>query len=269
MPDRRTVETTALAVSNPRVGSDAPGARYNEVYRYELDETELVKRYAPMVKRIATHLKGRLPDTVQLDDLIQAGLIAVLRILRHAEFRQTGDAALRVSVKNAMIDEARCDTWVPVRTVKLAKAAGQAMRVIKLRTGRDAGDEEVATELGVSLSHYHQMLVEVAGIRLLNLDEFDGDNEQALQVADNQETVLDQTRVANALADSVASLPDRERLVVSLYYEHELNMEEVGEILGLNKSTVCRSHGRALLILRSALADRSGTAVEQRRAAGD
>jgi RNA polymerase sigma factor for flagellar operon FliA len=187
--------------------------------------------------------------------LIQAGLIAVLRITRHAEFSQTGDAALRLWIKNSMIDEARRDTWAPVRTVRLANAAGLAMRALKQRTGRDAGDEEIAAELGIPLSQYHQVLVEVAGIRLLNLDEFGGDSEQALQAADNQEAALDQSRVANALAESIALLPDRERLVLSLYYEQELNMEEVGEVLGLNKSTICRSHGRALLMLRNALGD--------------
>ena len=128
MVDDRRAETLSVPVSGPGVRSSGPGARYSEAYHAELDETEIIKRYAPMVKRIATHLKGRLPDTVQLDDLIQAGLIAVLRLARQAEFLQAGDAALRLSIRNAMIDEARRDTWAPIRTVRLAKAAGQAMR---------------------------------------------------------------------------------------------------------------------------------------------
>jgi RNA polymerase sigma factor for flagellar operon FliA len=123
--------------------------------------------------------------------------------------------------------------------------------------------------LGIPLSQYHQVLVEVAGIRPLNLDEFDGDSEQALQVVDNQEAALEQSRVASALAEAIALLPDRERLVLSLYYEHELNMEEVGEVLGLNKSTICRSHGRALLMLRNALGDWRLAANAPRRTAGD
>jgi RNA polymerase sigma factor for flagellar operon FliA len=269
MADDRTAETLPLPVSNPRIRPSAPGARYGEAYRAELDETEMIKRYAPTVKRIAMHLKGRLPDTVQLDDLIQAGLITVLRLTRHAELPQTGDAALALSIKNAMIDEARRDTWAPVRTIRLAKAAGHAMRAIKRRTGLDAGDEEIATELGIPLSQYHQVLVEVAGIRLLNLDEFDGDSERALQTLDDQEAALDQSRVASALAEAIALLPDRERLVLSLYYEHELNMEEVGEVLGLNKSTICRTHGRAILMLRNALRDWRAAADAPPRTAGD
>ena len=237
----------------------APGAGHCEAYRAELDETEIVKQYIAMVKRIALHLKGRLPEDVQLDDLIQAGLIAVLRIARHTERVFAGDAMLRRSIMNAMIDEARRDAWAPTRTVRLAKAAGAAMRAIRRRTGRDASDEEVAVELGIPVAQYHQVLVEVAGIRLLDVDAFDEASEQALQIADNQEETLHQSRLAAALAGAIASLPDRERLVVSLYYEHELNMEEIGEVLSLNKSTICRAHGRALLMLRNALADRTFT----------
>jgi RNA polymerase sigma factor for flagellar operon FliA len=228
-----------------------------EVYRTELDEAEVVKQYAPMVTRIARHLKGRLPEDVQLDDLVQAGLIAVLRIARHTESLLAENAPLRRSVMNAMIDEARRTAWAPTRTVKLAKAAATAMRAIRRRTGRDGSDEEVAAELSISLAQYHQVLVELAGIRLLDLDGFDESREPALQITDNREELLHHHRMAAALAASIASLPERERLVVSLYYEHELNMEEVGAVLGLNKSTICRAHGRALLMLRNVLADRN------------
>ena len=228
-----------------------------EVYRTELDEAEVVKQYAAMVTRIARHLKGRLPGDVQLDDLVQAGLIAVLRIARHTESLLAENARLRRSVMNAMIDEARRTAWAPTRTVKLAKAAATAMRAIRRRTGRDGSDEEVAAELSISLAQYHQVLVELAGIRLLDLDGFDESREPALQITDNREESLHHHRMAAALAASIASLPERERLVVSLYYEHDLNMEEVGAVLGLNKSTICRAHGRALLMLRNALADRN------------
>lgn len=244
----------------------ASGAGHCAAYRAELDEAEIIKQYVAMVKRIATHLKARLPEAVQLDDLIQAGLIAVLRIARHTECVPAADAMLRRSIMNAMIDEARRDAWAPTRTVRLAKAAGIAMRSIRRRTGRDGSDEEVAAELGIPLAQYHQVLVEVSGIRLLDLDAFDEASEHALQIADNQEETMHQNRLAAALAEAIASLPEREKLVVSLYYEHELNMEEIGGVLGLNKSTICRAHGRALLMLRNTLADRRSAADPSRRA---
>lgn len=259
------------AISQP---SHTPGALrecagYGLAYRSELDETEIIRRYVPMVKRIALHLKGRLPESVQLDDLIQAGLIAVLRITRHAGAAQTGDALLNRSITNAMIDEARREAWAPVRTVRLAKDAGRAMRAVKRRLGRDGSDEEIAAEMEIPLDEYWRVLVEIAGIELLNLHELDVDGEEPLRVGNNQEQLLHQTRMLDALAESIAALPEREKLVVSLYYEHALNMEEVGRVLGLNKSTICRVHGRALLMLRNALADWGAATVASQQATGE
>lgn len=267
MPDDSIAEARSAPMPGSGAGPDEAGAGYGGVYRPDLDEVETIRRYAPMVKRLAGHLKGRLPETVQIDDLIQAGLIAVLRIARHGECPPEGPA-LRRSIVNAMIDEARRETWAPVRTVRLAKAAGRAMRAVKRRTGQDGSDDEIAAELRVPLGQYHRMLVEIAGMRLSYLDECDGGG-GALQAADDQERALHQSRVLTALSRSIAALPDREKLVISLYYEHELNMDEVGKVLGLNKSTVCRAHGRALLMLRNELADWGDAADATRRAAGD
>lgn len=261
MPEGRLAELRSPPMPKPGAGPGQSCAGDREAYYSEIDEAKIIKAYVPLVKRLATHVKGRLPEVVQLDDLIQAGLITVLRMARHADHLRNGDATLRRSIMNAMIDEARREAWAPVRTLRLAKAAGRAMRAIKRRTGRDASDEEIAAELGVPPAQYQQMLVEVAGIRLLPLDELDEGGEQPLQARDNQEEELHEARVTSALTQSIASLPERERLVVSLYYEHELSMEEVGEVLGLNKSTVCRTHGRALLMLRNALFDWRAAAI--------
>jgi RNA polymerase sigma factor for flagellar operon FliA len=269
MPSGSPVDMQTSLIPQSGGMSGAPGAECAPAYRSELDETEIIRRYVPMVKRIATHLKGRLPETVQLDDLIQAGLIWILRIARHGEGLQAGDAALRRSIMNAMIDEARREAWAPVRTVRLAKAAARAMRSIKLRTGRDGSDADIAAEMAIPLSEYHRVLVDIAGIRLLHLDEFDEGTEERLQVADTQEKSLHQSRVLAALAASIEALPEREKLVVSLYYEHGLNMDEVGKVLGVNKSTVCRAHGRALLMLRNALADWNANVDATPQATGD
>jgi RNA polymerase sigma factor for flagellar operon FliA len=154
-----------------------------------------------------------------------------------------------------MIDEARAESWAPVRTIRLAKAAGEAMRTVKLRLGRDGSDHEVAAEMQIELGDYQAVLVEIAGIRLLDIDEFDGADDDALRTADNQDAAIDRNRMLAALAEAIGALPEREKLVMSLYYEQELNMEEVGAVLSLDKSTVCRAHGRALLMLRDMLAD--------------
>jgi RNA polymerase sigma factor FliA len=241
----------------------SPGAA---TYRNDIDESELIRRYVPSVKRLAAHLRARLP-TVQLDDLVQAGLIAVLRLARRGDLLPVGDALLRRAMINAMIDEARRTGWAPTRTLRLAKTAAAAMQAVRQRHGRDGSDEEIAAELAISLDQYHQLLVETAGISLFGLDAFDDAAEQALQIVGGQEEALRQSRLAAALAAAVAALPQRERTVISLYYEHELNMEEVGEVLGLDKSTISRCHGRALLMLRSALANWGAAAPPLRRGA--
>jgi RNA polymerase sigma factor FliA len=249
----------AMADATPSAGAAA--------YHHDVDEADLIKRYMPTVKRLAAHLIGRLP-MVQLDDLVQAGLITLLRLARRDLF-PVSDALLRRSIINAMIDEARRASWAPTRTVRLAKAAAAAMRAVRQRHGRDGSDEEIAAELAITVDQYHELLVEAAGISVFDLDTLDGGAEAALQIAGNQEEVLRQRRITAALAAAITALPQRERTVISLYYEHELNMEEVGEVLGLDKSTISRSHGRALLMLRDALADWGPASEPAQRRAGD
>jgi RNA polymerase sigma factor for flagellar operon FliA len=253
-PDTQILERSE---SSPGISLSASSSRsgFQSGYGSHLEEAEIIRQFVPVVKRLAMRLKGRLPETVQLDDLIQAGLIAVLRLARHAGVAPPSDPALQRSIVNAMIDEARREVWAPVRTVRLAKAASEAMRAAKLRLGRDGSDDEVAAEMGIGLGEYHAVLLEIAGIRLLQIDEFDETTDDRLHAADDQDAALDRSRMAAALAESIAALPEREKLVLSLYYEQELNMEEVGEVLGLDKSTVCRVHGRALLMLRDVMAD--------------
>jgi RNA polymerase sigma factor for flagellar operon FliA len=237
----------------PRRGGYSTG--FGGGYAAQVDEAEIIRQFVPVVKRLALRLKGRMPETVQLDDLIQAGLIAVLRLARHGTLAPSTDPVLQRSIVNAMIDEARREAWAPVRTVRLAKSVNQAMRAVKLRLGRDGTDDEVAAEMRIPLTDYHGVLVEIAGIRLLDINEFEDHANDQMQEVDERDAAIDKGRVMNALAESIAALPEREKLVLSLYYEQELNMEEVGAVLGLDKSTVCRIHGRALLMLRDVLAD--------------
>jgi RNA polymerase sigma factor FliA len=253
-----------------RRAGGAPPVRSRDGYGVpfsDRDEADAVRRYMPLVKRLALHVRGRLPDTVQLDDLVQAGLIAVLRLLRSGAADAGSEAVLRRAVVNAMIDEARRETWAPVRTVRRAREAVAAMRTVRRRTGRDGSDDEVAAEMGIALGDYHRVLIDIAGMRLLQLDLFDESAEAQLQVAGTQETSLARRRLIADLAAAISALPERERLVVSLYYEQELNMAEVGKVLGLDKSTVCRAHGRALLLLRGALGERQAQPMEEAGAA--
>jgi RNA polymerase sigma factor FliA len=264
--DADPVGVASTPTPGPRGGY---ASSYRGGYGSQTDEAEIIRQFVPVVKRMALRLKGRIPETVQLDDLIQAGLIAVLRLARHSGFAPASDPVLQRSITNAMIDEARREVWAPVRTVRLAKSASQAMQAVKLRLGRDGSDDEIAAEMGIALGDYHAALVEIAGIRLLDIDEFDETDDDKLHAADSQDAALDKSRMMTALAESIAALPEREQLVLSLYYEQELNMEEVGAVLGLDKSTVCRVHGRALLMLREVLGDWGAEAASLLPGSGD
>jgi RNA polymerase sigma factor for flagellar operon FliA len=258
MATEPNIKTMERPENDPGAAASSPRPRRGSAdgYTDHLDESEIIRQFVPFVKRLALRLRGRLPEIVQLDDLIQGGLIAVLRLARHGGVPPPPpDPPLQRSIVNAMIDESRTEVWAPVRTVRLAKTANEAMRTVKLRLGRDGSDDEIAAEMGMALADYHAALVEIAGIRLLHIDEFEEAGYDRLRATDNQDAVLDRSRMMTALAESIASLPEREKLVLSLYYEQELNMEEVGEVLGLDKSTVCRVHGRALLMLRGVMAD--------------
>jgi RNA polymerase sigma factor for flagellar operon FliA len=264
-------ETPILERSRADVEAASRASRgdFQSGYASQLDEAEIIRQFVPIVKRLALRLKGRIPETIQLDDLIQAGLIAILRLARRGGAAPASDPRLQRSIVNAMIDEARRETWAPVRTMRLAKAASQAMRVVKLRLGRDGSDDEVAAEMRIALDEYHAVLIEIAGISLLQIDDFIEANDDRLRAAGDQDAELDRNRMMAALAEAIAELPEREKLVLSLYYEQELNMEEVGRVLGLDKSTVCRVHGRALLMLREMLAHWNEETAEPRRELGE
>ncbi|GAB6068068.1 RNA polymerase sigma factor FliA [Methylothermus subterraneus] len=225
-----------------------------------LDFDQVVAQYAPLVQRIAYHLKGRLPPSVLLDDLIQAGMVGLLEAARQYDASQGADfkTYAGIRIRGAMLDEVRRHDWTPRSVHRKAREISEAMYRIERRTGRDARDTEVAEELGMSLEEYHRALQDTVGCRLLSIEELaeqgDGWLEESGKTCEGVE-LLAQERFKEALADAIASLPERERLVISLYYEDEMNLKEIGEVLGVGESRVCQIHGQAMLRLRARMRD--------------
>lgn len=228
-------------------------ARYAATVASAIDEGELLRRFMPSVKASALHLKARLPTSVDVEDLVQAGMMALLRVMRAGLGMGEYDRRVRRIVINAMIDEARRTTLPSASIARRVRAAAAAMRATEAQLGRAATDEEVAFQMGISVDRYQRILTDAALVRLLPLDAAGSEVDQAAHAGGDQERTIDRDRVLASLSDAVSSLPERERLVLSLYYEHGLNMDEVGAVLTLDKSTVCRLHGRALLALRARL----------------
>lgn len=223
----------------------------------------LVEDYSPLVKRIAYHLKGRLPDSVQVDDLIQAGMVGLLEAARNYDdgHGATFETFAGIRIRGAMLDDVRRNDWAPRSSYRKAREVAEAVRTVENREGRDAHDGEIAAEMGLELEQYHHVLREACGQKLLSFEEMGPDDESALgQLPDERAGVyeaLQAEEMRRAVADAIAHLPERERLVMVLYYDEELNLREIGAVLGISESRVCQIHGQAVLRLRARLAEES------------
>ena len=227
-----------------------------------LDTNALVQEYAPMVKRIAHHLMARLPNTVQVDDLIQAGMIGLLEAARKYDAGKGAsfETYAGIRIRGAMLDDVRKDDWAPRSVHRNARRIAEAIKSVETRTGRDAQDSEVAQELGISLDEYYSHLQDSAGTRLFSLDEITEHHEggaapQAGVASDSPQQDVQWQAFRSALAGAITGLPERERLVLALYYQEEMNLKEIGAVLGVSESRVSQIHSQAALRLRSRLTD--------------
>lgn len=221
---------------------------------------DLVLQYAPLVKRIAYHLMGRLPDTVQIDDLIQAGMIGLLEALTHYDVSQGAsfETYAGIRIRGAMLDELRRADWTPRSVHRKARLVAEAMREVENNVGRDAKDSEVAGHMGISLEEYRQILQDTLSCKTFSVEELVQGEDGIIDDAESSyqpENQLLQQGFQNALAKAIAELPERERLVVSLYYDEELNLREIGQVLGVSESRVSQICSQAMLRLRARLAD--------------
>ncbi len=218
----------------------------------------LVREYASLVKRIAHHLISRLPSSVQPDDLIQSGMIGLLEA---ASKYDPGKGAsfetyAGIRIRGSMVDEIRKGDWVPRSVHRNVRSVTAAMKSLEGRLGRDATDREIANEMGVTLAEFFSIMKDAAGSRLFSFEEIPMTGEQG--VVSNTPNPLDQVQKRDfqrSLAEAIGKLPEREQLVLSLYYDDELNLKEIGEVLGVSESRVSQIHTQAALRLRSKLSD--------------
>lgn len=213
----------------------------------------LVMQHAELVKRIAYHLAGRLPASVEVNDLIQAGMLGLLEAAAHftANRGASFETYAGIRIRGAMIDALRKLDWAPRSVHRKARAVAAAVREVERATGRDARDVEVAERMGLPLEEYHAIVRDAAACRLASLD--DGAGAAASDPADPFGETAD-ADFREALARAIDALPERERLVMSLYYDDGLNLKEIGAVLKVTESRACQLHGQALVRLRARLA---------------
>ncbi len=217
---------------------------------------DLVTSYANLVKRIAHHLKARLPDSVQLDDLIQAGMIGLLEAhenydgARGANF----ETFASIRIRGAMIDEVRRGDWTPRSVHRNGRKLDEALRAAQSRLGRPPQDREIAEELGVSMEDYFAMLNDAVGHKLVSFEET-VEREDGEPGGTELGALFESAEFRDRLAEAIGALPERERLILSLYYDQELNLKEVGAVIGVGESRVSQLMSQATARLRAQLED--------------
>ncbi|WP_196137341.1 RNA polymerase sigma factor FliA [Aliikangiella sp. G2MR2-5] len=227
----------------------------------QIQQDNFAERYAPLVKRIAHHLMARLPSSVQFEDLLQAGMLGLLEA--KSNFDASKGASFEtfagIRIRGAMIDEIRRGDWVPRSVHKNSRAIAAAISEIEQETGRDARDTEVAERIGVAVEDYRQMLMEVNSGHMMDFEGLGVTEDYFSQgLSDSSMTPherLQKEDFRNSLAGAISSLPEREKLVLALYYDEELNLKEIGEVLGVSESRVSQINSQAMLRLQSRLKD--------------
>lgn len=236
-------------------------AMYSAVQSGGIDQQ--IAAYAPLVKRIAHHLMNRLPDSVQVDDLIQAGMLGLLEASKN--FDPTQGASFEtfagIRIKGAMLDEVRRSDWTPRSVHKNSRRVSEAIQAIESKTQGEARDADIAAHLGLSISEYNQVLQDSISCRLFSVEELteseDHHYEPGSDVGDPLSGII-RDGFQQALANAIQRLPERERLVLSLYYDDELNLREIGEVLEISESRVSQICSQAVLRLRSRLSEWDG-----------
>jgi len=226
-----------------------------------LDQNELVTTYAPLVKRIAYHLMTRLPPAVQVDDLIQSGMIGLLDASRNYDPSQGAsfETYAGIRIRGAMLDEIRKGDWAPRSLHRRIREISKVVNEIENEKGRDARDSEIPARLGMDMDLYYETVRDASSYKVFSFEDLPS-KEDALsegltdRIPEPLES-LEQDLFQKALADAIASLPERERLVMSLYYKDELNLRETGAVMGVSESRVCQIHSQAVVRLKAKMAD--------------
>lgn len=219
-------------------------------------QDDLVVANLSLVKRIAYHLSARMPSSVDIDDLIQAGMLGLIEAA--SSFDASRGASFEtyagIRIRGAMIDDIRRHDWTPRSVHHKYRQVAEAIHAIEAREGRAAEPAEVAGHLGIELDEYHRILSDSASCRLCSLEESLGEiatgRDPAAADGEAPDELFSKNQFAEQLAAAIEALPEREKLVLSLYYEQDLNLKEIGAVLDVSESRVSQIHGQAVLRLR-------------------
>ncbi|RFO95042.1 RNA polymerase sigma factor FliA [Rhodoferax lacus] len=227
----------------------------------QLDRNALIKQYQPLVRRLAHHMMAKLPPSVEVDDLIQVGLIGLADALTRFESSQgvQFETFATQRIRGAMLDELRENDWMSRGSRKSQKDIETAMRRVEHKLGRTPLESEIASELGMSLTDYQSLLGKVRGTQLVYLEDMSGRNEDDdsyldRHVADSEAdplNVLRDHKLREALVAAIKLLPEREQYIMSMYYEQDMNLKEIAAVLDVTESRICQLHSQSIARLRA------------------
>ncbi len=227
------------------------------------DKEQLILRHSELVKYMALRLISRLPDHVSVEDLFSAGIIGLIDAIDKYDTNQgiPFEFYARIRIKGAMLDEIRSMDWVPRSLRQKANNLTKTSSSLEQRLGRYPTDEEIASELQVSLDDYFKLLDDIKGISLLpeNIHEALCENRESYALATQSDDLFQQTyrlELKKHMAEAIRTLSEKEQLVLSLYYFEELTMKEIGTAMGYTESRISQIHTKAVLKLRTRLSRR-------------
>jgi len=227
----------------------------------QLDRNALIRQYQPLVRKLAHHMMAKLPANVQVDDLIQVGLIGLSEALTRFESTQgvQFETFATQRIRGAMLDELRENDWVSRGTRKSQKEIEESLRRLEHKLGRSPLESEIAADLGMSLSDYQSLLGKVKGTQLVYLEDMshNADDEDSFldrHMGDTEAdplNMLRNQRLREALVAAIKNLPEREQYIMSMYYEQDMNLKEIAAVLDVTESRICQLHSQSIARLRA------------------
>jgi RNA polymerase sigma factor for flagellar operon FliA len=225
-------------------------------------QQDYAKQYAPLVRRIAHQMIAKLPANVELDDMIQAGMIGLMDADNRFEESQGTQFEVYAAsrIRGSMLDELRAGDWLPRSARKNQRDIENAIHRLEQRLQRAPQESEIAQELHMSVPDYQELLGDARGAQLVYFDDLgggvDGDDyleRHVAQAGGEPLEILRDKRFRTALVAAIEELPEREKLLMSMYYEQDLNLREIGAVMGVTESRVCQLHSQAVSRLRAKL----------------
>ncbi len=226
----------------------------------QLDREAMIRQYVPLVRRLANHMIAKLPPNIEIDDLIQVGMIGLAEALSRFEASQgvQFETFATQRIRGAMIDELREGDWMSRGSRKSQKDIERAVHRLEQTLGRSPLESEIADSLDLSLSDYQSLLARVRGTQLVYLEDMTGTGEDDNFLdrhagdpdADPMQQLRDQ-RLRQSLVAAIKTLPEREQFIMSMYYEKDMNLKEIAAVLSITESRVCQLHSQSIARLRS------------------